>query len=52
MHAHLCYDCSQIIDEQDFDCALDADHDFALCDRCAERDRTLQEEEEIALLDS
>lgn len=36
MHKHLCTRCGATIAEGDFDCDLDEDHDFELCDHCAE----------------
>lgn len=44
MHKHTCRDCDRVIAEGNFDCELDADHDFALCDECADRERKLAEE--------
>lgn len=34
-HKHTCLNCGIIIEEGDFDCEFDADHDYALCDACA-----------------
>jgi len=34
MHKHTCLNCSKVIEEGDFDCELDADHDYSLCDEC------------------
>lgn len=34
-HKHLCLACDKVIDEGDFDCELDADHDYELCSECA-----------------
>ena len=34
-HKHSCLNCDKVIAEGNFDCELDRDHDFALCDECA-----------------
>lgn len=34
-HRHLCRSCARTIEEGDFDCERNADHDWALCDDCA-----------------
>lgn len=39
-HKHTCLSCDKVIDEGLFDCELDEDHDFALCDDCAKREST------------
>ena len=36
MHKHLCLLCDALIEEGDFDCETDADHDERLCDACTE----------------
>ncbi len=36
-HKHLCIECETVLDEGDFDCEIDADHDFAMCDECEAR---------------
>lgn len=33
MHAHTCYECGAVIEAGNFDCDIDAGHDFALCVR-------------------
>ena len=33
-HAHLCGHCGQEIERGLFDCEVDRDHDFGLCDAC------------------
>ena len=35
MHKHFCLVCDRIIEEGNFDCENDSDHDFELCDECA-----------------
>lgn len=34
MHKHLCLNCGAIVAEDEFDCELDTDHDYELCERC------------------
>ena len=46
MHKHLCLDCDAIIDEGDFDCESDADHDFALCSACTAKADARRKKEE------
>lgn len=36
MHKHFCLRCETVVEEGEFDCEIDADHDYCLCDRCAE----------------
>jgi hypothetical protein len=33
-HKHTCLRCGKVIAEGNFDCELDRDHDWALCDDC------------------
>jgi len=34
-HKHTCLNCDAVIEEGNFDCELDRDHDWSLCDKCA-----------------
>lgn len=34
-HKHTCLNCGAVTAEGDFDCEVDRDHDFDLCDACA-----------------
>lgn len=34
-HKHNCLSCSTVIEEGNFDCEGDTDHDYACCDSCA-----------------
>ena len=34
-HNHTCLDCSTIVETGEFDCDIDADHDWSLCSECA-----------------
>jgi hypothetical protein len=38
VHSHFCLACGDILATGDFDCEYDDDHDFALCDTCAEQE--------------
>ena len=33
-HKHLCPACGKVTEEGEFDCELDKDHDYELCDEC------------------
>lgn len=35
-HKHTCLLCGQVIEEGDFDCEEDTDHDWAQCDTCTD----------------
>ena len=41
-HKHLCLLCGDVIEEGDFDCEVDADHDFAVCIKHLDVDVTLK----------
>jgi hypothetical protein len=34
-HKHLCPSCGKATAEGQFDCEVDRDHDYELCDECA-----------------
>lgn len=36
MHKHVCLSCDAVINEGEFDCERDTDHDYALCVDCSE----------------
>jgi DNA-directed RNA polymerase subunit RPC12/RpoP len=36
-HKHTCIDCGRTIEEGDFDCDEDRDHDYRRCDKCASK---------------
>ena len=42
-HKHICLSCDRVIEEGNFDCELDRDHDFCLCDECA-TDETIKKD--------
>jgi hypothetical protein len=34
-HAHTCHDCGAVLEVGDFDCEVEDDHRYGLCERCA-----------------
>lgn len=38
-HKHTCLNCDVVIEEGNFDCELDRDHDYRVCDDCENRAR-------------
>ena len=48
MHKHTCLNCGCVLEEGDFDCEFDSDHDWALCDNRCGRDE-MQDEMQLVV---